>query len=79
MQFSSFQEFIAMGNHGFYVWLSYGICFALLTLLVILSFHKNKQIIEQIRQRQQREIKLKKAADNHNKSIQTDDSLKEIS
>jgi heme exporter protein D len=30
MEFHSFAEFIAMGRHGFYVWLSYG-----LTLLVI--------------------------------------------
>jgi len=25
MYFDSFSEFVAMGNHGLYVWLSYGI------------------------------------------------------
>ncbi len=77
MQFSSFQAFIAMENHGFYVWLSYGISFVLLTLLVVLSFKKNKQVISQIRQRQQRELKLKKAAENHHKTIHPEDSLRE--
>ena len=32
MEFSSWQEFIAMGQHGFYVWLSYGF-----TAMVVLA------------------------------------------
>lgn len=34
MNFSSFSEFIAMGNHGLYVWTSYGISLAVLVLNV---------------------------------------------
>ncbi|MEW6990194.1 heme exporter protein CcmD [Colwelliaceae bacterium 6441] len=62
MQFSTFAEFLAMGGHGFYVWLSYGISILLLSLLVIFSLSRNKAIIKQIQQRQQREVKLKQAA-----------------
>ena len=43
MQFSSFSEFIAMGGHGFYVWLSYGISLLLLALLVISSLSQSKK------------------------------------
>lgn len=63
MQFSTFSDFIAMGGHGFYVWLSYGISFLLLALLVIFSVKKNNTIITQIRQREKREAKLKQAAE----------------
>lgn len=30
MAFDSFAEFLAMGNHGFYVWLAYGLTFVVL-------------------------------------------------
>ncbi len=30
MAFESFGEFLAMGNHGFYVWLAYGLTFVVL-------------------------------------------------
>ena len=69
MQFASFAEFIAMDGHGFYVWLSYGISIALLSLLVFFSITKNKNIIRQIQRRQQREEKLKQAAQLHSDSI----------
>jgi heme exporter protein D len=69
MQFSTFAEFIAMDGHGFYVWLSYGVSFTLLTLLVFFSIAKNKNIIIQIRRRQQREEKLKQAAKQQKDNI----------
>ncbi|MDG1751959.1 MAG: heme exporter protein CcmD [Thalassotalea sp.] len=69
MQFSTFAEFIAMDGHGFYVWLSYGVSIALLTLLVFFSIKTNKNIIRQIQRRQQREEKLKQAAQQHQDSI----------
>ena len=69
MQFSSFAEFIAMGGHGFYVWLSYGVSIALLILLVFFSVTKNKSIIKQIQRRQHREEKLKQAAQQQTSNI----------
>lgn len=73
MQFSSFSEFIAMGGHGFYVWLSYGVSLALLLGLLITSLSANKRIIKQIQQRQQREQKLKQAARQQQNLQQTQD------
>ncbi len=35
MNFSSFAEFLAMGNHGLYVWSAYGISLVVLALNVI--------------------------------------------
>lgn len=69
MQFSSFSEFVAMGGHGFYVWLSYGVSITLLALLVFFSITKNKNIISQIKRRQLREEKLKQAAQQQTSNI----------
>jgi len=63
MEFSSFSEFIAMGNHGFYVWLSYGFCFFIIAMLIVSSNLSTKQIKKQILSRQKREQKLKQAAE----------------
>jgi len=35
MNFNSFAEFLAMGNHGVYVWSAYGIGFVILVLNVV--------------------------------------------
>ena len=35
--FASFSEFLAMGKHGFYVWLAYGLTFAVLGSLAVHS------------------------------------------
>jgi len=36
--FETFSEFLIMGNHGFYVWSSYGLAFGLISLLVGFSY-----------------------------------------
>lgn len=64
MQFSSFAEFVNMGGHGFYVWLSYGVSIALLGLLVFFSVKKHNDAIKQIQLKQIREAKLKRASQN---------------
>ena len=59
MQFSSFSEFIAMGGHGLYVWLSYGFTLFSLGLLVFASLHSNKKIRQNIIKKLRRDEKLK--------------------
>lgn len=59
MQFSSFNEFITMGGHGFYVWISYGFCFVLISLLLLASLHSNKKIKQDIQKKLRRDEKLK--------------------
>lgn len=62
MEFSSLSEFIAMGKHGFYVWLSYGFCTAILGILIFSSSNATKKIKKQIADREKREQKLRQAA-----------------
>ncbi|MGB1199021.1 MAG: heme exporter protein CcmD [Thalassotalea sp.] len=71
MQFTNLNDFITMGNHGFYVWLSFGLTFLLLAALVWSSKAQNKQIKLAILKRQQREQKLKKAAQQQQSSAET--------
>jgi heme exporter protein D len=63
MQFDSISAFFNMGGYGFYVWLSYGVSFAVLALLVFSSITGHKKIKQQIAQRQKREAKLRQAAE----------------
>ena len=61
MAFNSISEFFAMGGYGFYVWLSYGITFLALTILVVTSITKKKKILKSVEQRLLREQRMKKA------------------
>ena len=61
MQFSSFIDFVAMGNHGFYVWISYGFTIVCLTILILLSLNSQKTIKRNIIKKLHRDAKLQKA------------------
>lgn len=43
-----------MGKHGFYVWLAYGLSFAILVGNVLNARWKKKQIIKEIARKQRR-------------------------
>ncbi|MBP0049989.1 heme exporter protein CcmD [Marinobacterium sp. AK62] len=50
MSFNSFSEFMAMGGHGLYVWLSYGLGLAVILINVILPrLQRNRLLAEQKR------------------------------
>lgn len=55
MNFSSFSEFIAMGNHGVYVWTSYGISLAVLILNVALPIMARRRYLQDEARRMRRE------------------------
>ena len=55
MNFSSFSEFIAMGNHGLYVWTSYGISLAVLILNVVLPLMARRRYLQDEARRMRRE------------------------
>ncbi|WP_312518584.1 heme exporter protein CcmD [Stutzerimonas nitrititolerans] len=57
MNFSSFSEFIAMGNHGLYVWTSYGISLAVLVLNVVLPMLARRRYLQDEARRLRREEK----------------------
>jgi len=68
MQFNSFAEFIAMGNHGLYVWISYGACSLLLIGLILNTVFKDKHVKQNIAKRIKREARLKQAAQQNDES-----------
>lgn len=55
MSFDSFAEFLAMGNHGVYVWSSYGISFAILVLNVALPIFARQRYLKNEARRLRRE------------------------
>jgi heme exporter protein D len=61
MAFESISDFIAMGGYGFYVWLSYGLTFLVLLILVVNSVAKKNKILKNVAQRLSREQRIKKA------------------
>lgn len=45
MQFDSLQAFLDMGGYGFYVWLSFGVTFLAMLVLVFEGVWAKKQLI----------------------------------
>ncbi len=43
IQFESFSEFLNMGGYAFYVWLSYGVTFGSLGILLFLSLRQKRK------------------------------------
>jgi len=55
MEFNSFSEFLAMGRHGFYVWLSYGLTALVIAVNVVLPMLQRRRLIKEQAQRSRRE------------------------
>ncbi|MBS7663029.1 heme exporter protein CcmD [Pseudomonas lalucatii] len=55
MSFASLSEFIAMGNHGTYVWSSYAISLAVLALNVALPILARRRYLQDEARRLRRE------------------------
>ncbi|WP_250657691.1 heme exporter protein CcmD [Alkalimarinus coralli] len=55
MNFENFSDFLAMGGHGLYVWLSYGVAMLIFVANVILPMRKKKDIVKKHVQRLKRE------------------------
>ncbi len=47
MFFETFADFLAMGKHGFYVWLCYGITTLVIVANIIAPMRQRKKLIEQ--------------------------------
>ena len=45
MSFSNFNEFLAMGGHGVYVWSSYAIALVVLGLNILLPLRQRKRVL----------------------------------
>lgn len=55
MAFQSFSEFLNMGGHGLYVWLSYGLGILTILLSLVLPLQQSKMLKRALRRRLQRE------------------------
>lgn len=54
MAFGSFEEFLAMGNHGFYVWFAYGLTFVIMAGLAFHSVSAHNQTRRDLRAQRRR-------------------------
>lgn len=61
MFFESWSDFFNMGGYGFYVWLSYFICFITIAGLIIQSVSARKKVLKEVLREQQREERLQQA------------------
>lgn len=57
MSFESFSDFIAMGGHGLYVWLSYAIALVVIVINIVSPVVQKKKVISDIARRLRREKK----------------------
>ncbi|WP_221796939.1 heme exporter protein CcmD [Oceanobacter mangrovi] len=55
MEFHSFSEFLAMGKHGFYVWLSYGLTAVVIAANVVQPLMQRRRLIKEQNRRLRRE------------------------
>lgn len=55
MSFSSFGEFLGMGGHALYVWLSYGAAMAVLLYNVLAARSQQRRALQDVRDRMRRE------------------------
>lgn len=55
MAFESFSDFINMGGHGLYVWLSYGLGLLTIALCLYLPIIQGRETRRSLRRRIQRE------------------------
>ena len=55
MEFASFAEFLAMGRHGFYVWLSYGLTAVIIVYNLLAPVLHRRRLIKEQAQRLRRE------------------------
>ena len=57
MQFAEFSEFIAMGGHGLYVWVAYGVAVLVFAFNLVTPMLKRRRFfVEQARQLRREEL-----------------------
>ncbi len=47
MAFESLADFLAMGRHGFYVWLAYGVTFVIVGWNVLQPWLRRKKLVQE--------------------------------
>jgi len=57
VNFDSFSDFIAMGGHGFYVWLSYAIALLIVVINIVSPVLQKRKVFSDLARRLRREKK----------------------
>jgi heme exporter protein D len=57
VNFESFSDFIAMGGHGFYVWLSYAIALVIVVINIVSPVMQKRKVLTDLARRMRREKK----------------------
>ena len=60
MSFDSFSDFLAMGGHGLYVWLCYGVGLVVLAANWVGARQARSKLLQDLIQKQRRDEQLKK-------------------
>jgi len=60
LHFSSWSSFFSMGGYGLFVWLSFGVTYALLALLWWFSQAGQRQLLRELAVKQARELRVQK-------------------
>ncbi|MGB0895305.1 MAG: heme exporter protein CcmD [Parashewanella sp.] len=68
MQFDSLQDFFNMGGYAFFVWCSYGISLTSLFILIFMSCKKEGKLLKQLKQKLEREQRLKQVRSKQHES-----------
>jgi len=48
MYFDSFEEFIAMGGHGLYVWMAYGVVAVSVSIWLLVQTQRRRRVLAQL-------------------------------
>ncbi|MFK8020127.1 MAG: heme exporter protein CcmD [Pseudomonadales bacterium] len=48
MYFDSVEEFIAMGGHGLYVWMAYGVVAASVSIWLLVQTQRRRRVLAQL-------------------------------
>ncbi|OBW95096.1 hemagglutination activity protein [Gallibacterium salpingitidis] len=64
--FDSWSAFWQMGQHGLYVWLSYGISLIAILLLVIVSHRGKRKILVEVKREMERQQRIKQRTTTEN-------------
>ncbi|AWT49870.1 heme exporter protein CcmD [Psychrobacter sp. YP14] len=59
--FYSFQEFLAMGKHGMYVWSTWGLTLIVVLGFVLYSVHQRRQLVKDLKIQHTRQQQRKQA------------------
>lgn len=61
MQFESLADFFDMGGYAFYVWLSFGVTFIVMSMLAAQSYAKQRALLKSVLVEQERQARIRKA------------------